>query len=226
MNSKLSPILAFNAGYVDTLGFLALHGLFTAHVTGNFVTIGASFVTGASGIATKLLALPTFCMTVIFCRLLGRLLTKRDLLDLRLLVGLQVGLLCAAAGTAILQLPFVDADQSGAMLTGLLLVAAMAIQNAVHRTHMAAEVPSTLMTGTTTQLLIDTVDLAFANDPIARSDQWRRLKRLGTGLGMFVLGCSVAALGFLTAPRIAFFVPPIIAMVGLSLIMRSARFLK
>jgi uncharacterized membrane protein YoaK (UPF0700 family) len=31
----LPLIFSLNAGYVDTAGFLALHGLFTAHVTGN-----------------------------------------------------------------------------------------------------------------------------------------------------------------------------------------------
>ena len=34
--------LGFLAGYADTLGFLALFGLFTAHVTGNFILIGAA----------------------------------------------------------------------------------------------------------------------------------------------------------------------------------------
>jgi purine-cytosine permease-like protein len=36
-------VLAAIAGYVDTLSFVALFGLFTAQVTGNFVLIGAGF---------------------------------------------------------------------------------------------------------------------------------------------------------------------------------------
>ena len=70
MKLTVPTLLSFAAGYTDTAGFLAMHGLFTAHVTGNFVTIGAALVMGATGIATKLLALPTFCAAVILVRLL------------------------------------------------------------------------------------------------------------------------------------------------------------
>jgi len=58
----LPLLLSLNAGFVDTAGFLALQGLFTAHVTGNFVTLGAALVLGTSGAVAKLLALPVFCM--------------------------------------------------------------------------------------------------------------------------------------------------------------------
>ena len=42
-------VLSVTAGYVDTAGYLALQGLFTSHVTGNFVTLGAALVFGTSG---------------------------------------------------------------------------------------------------------------------------------------------------------------------------------
>jgi hypothetical protein len=55
--SILPLLLSLTAGYVDTAGFLAPQGLFTAHVTSNFVTLGASLVFGTSGAIAKLLAL-------------------------------------------------------------------------------------------------------------------------------------------------------------------------
>ena len=60
----LPLLLSFTAGYVDTSGFLALQALFTAHVTGNFVTLGSSVALGTSGAVAKLLALPVFCAVV------------------------------------------------------------------------------------------------------------------------------------------------------------------
>ena len=69
MKLTLPAVLSFNAGYVDTAGYLALQGLFTAHVTGNFVTIGAALVFGTSGVVAKLLALPVFCLVIVATRL-------------------------------------------------------------------------------------------------------------------------------------------------------------
>jgi uncharacterized membrane protein YoaK (UPF0700 family) len=52
----VAALLSFNGGFVDTSGFLGLQGLFTAHVTGNFVTLGAALVLGHHGIIGKLIA--------------------------------------------------------------------------------------------------------------------------------------------------------------------------
>src|SRR5580658_8172830 len=110
MKPSLPVMLSVNGGYVDTAGFLALHGLFTTHVTGNFVTLGAALVLGTSGAVAKLLALPMFCIVVIATRLLSSVLAARNLgLDvpvLRALVGIKVALLILGAGLAIGLGPF------------------------------------------------------------------------------------------------------------------------
>lgn len=41
-NIHLALLLGMNGGYVDTVGFLALEGPLTAHVSGNFVAFGAA----------------------------------------------------------------------------------------------------------------------------------------------------------------------------------------
>jgi uncharacterized membrane protein YoaK (UPF0700 family) len=53
---SLPLLLSLNAGYVDTAGYLALQGLFSAHVTGNFATLGASLALGTSGAIAKVVA--------------------------------------------------------------------------------------------------------------------------------------------------------------------------
>src|SRR5271163_1585047 len=102
----LPLVLSFNAGFVDTAGFLALQGLFTAHVTGNFVTLGASLVLGTSGAIAKLLALPVFCAVVIAARLTGTLLSNRAVRAFEFLIGIKILLLIAGALLAIHFGPF------------------------------------------------------------------------------------------------------------------------
>src|ERR1700729_3081288 len=129
-------LLSLNAGYVDTAGYLALQGLFTAHVTGNFVTLGASLALGTSGAIAKMLALPLFCVVVIATRLLSTLLANRRRPSLDTLIVLQVLLLGLGAALAVRFGPFRDTDSWRAVLTGMVLVSAMAIQNAFHRVHL------------------------------------------------------------------------------------------
>ncbi len=129
-------LLRLTAGYVDTAGFMALHGLFTAHVTGNFVTIGAAIVFGTAGVVTKLLALPTFCATLLIFRLLHYRLVDRGWAPLKTFLGVQVLMLGVAGALAIWHGAFSHEDDWATMTTGLLLVVGMAIQNGLQRVHM------------------------------------------------------------------------------------------
>ena len=69
---NVAALLSFNGGFLDTAGFLGLQGLFTVHVTGNFVTLGAALVFGTHGMLGKLLALPEFVTVIAMASLAGR----------------------------------------------------------------------------------------------------------------------------------------------------------
>jgi uncharacterized membrane protein YoaK (UPF0700 family) len=207
-------LLSLNAGYVDTAGFLALQGLFTAHVTGNFVTLGACLALGTSGAVAKVLALPVFCIVVIATRLLGSVLSSRRGAALETLLALKVLLLVGGAALAIRLGPFYDGDSWKAVLTGMVLVAAMAVQNALHRIHLGSVPPSTLMTGTTTQIMIGVADLIYA-DPAM---QMRSASKLGLmSLNVLIFGCSCAALFFLKFGVWCFVWPPLLGALALVL---------
>ena len=157
--AAIAALLSFNAGFVDTAGFLGLAGLFTAHVTGNFVTLGAALVMGTHGIIGKVLALPAFILAIALGRLAGAALRARKLPVLRVLLSVEVGLLVLFFALGVGFGPFPDPDSPAALATGFAGIAAMALQNAVQRVHLSNLPPTTLMTGSTTQATIDAVDL-------------------------------------------------------------------
>jgi uncharacterized membrane protein YoaK (UPF0700 family) len=212
--ATLPLLLSLNAGYVDTAGFLALQGLFTAHVTGNFVTLGASLALGTAGGLAKLLALPMFCAVVIAVRLLNTVLSNRHWPAFELLIALKVLFLITGAALAIRFGPFTDVDSGHAVLTGMVLVAAMAIQNALHRVHLGSAPPSTLMTGTTTQVMIDVADRIYAPNA-AESQPGARLVQMSTNILIFAIGCGMAALLYSRGGVQCFVVPPIIGSLQL-----------
>ncbi len=208
-------LLSFNGGYVDTAGFLAIQGLFSAHVTGNFVTIGAALVNGTSGVLNKLLALPVFCIVVLLTRLASFHLSRGSWSSLEVLLALKMSLLIAAAALAILWGPFDDGDSAQAMIVGMTLVSAMAIQNAVHRIHLGASPPSTVLTGTTTQAMMDLADLFRGLDPPSRAATRTRVRSLSETIASFALGAASSALLFHWVATWNFLLPPLIALLAL-----------
>lgn len=211
MKPTLPVLLSINGGYVDTAGFLALQGLFTSHVTGNFVTLGAALVLGTSGVLAKLLALPLFCAVVFATRLLSAALLARGRPALSILLRLKTLLLVAGAALAIALGPFHSGDGWQALLTGMTLVAAMAIQNAIHRIHMVSTSPTTIMTGNTAQIMIDLADLTRPLAAGPRAAARARLRRLSGNVAAFAGGCALAALLYAARADWCFVVPPLIA---------------
>jgi uncharacterized membrane protein YoaK (UPF0700 family) len=212
---KLSlPVLpSVIGGYVDSAGFLALQGLFSSHVTGNFVTLGAALILGSSGVVAKLIALPLFCVVVGLVRLMGSLLSMPAARQLRSMIGLKLVLLTAAAVLAVSLGPFPNGDVWPALVTGMLLVSAMAIQNAVQRLHLSSAPPTTIMTGNTTQAMIDLMDLLRGlppDDPVRR-----RLAHTAANIAAFAAGCAGAALLFFYVQMWCFVLPPVLGLMAI-----------
>ncbi len=192
--AAVAALLSFNGGFVDTAGFLGLQGLFVAHVTGNFVTLAAALVLGSHGIIGKLIALPEFIVVVALARLAGTALRARQLPVLRILLGAKVALLAVFFILAVHFGPFPDPDTPAALVTGFAGIAAMALQNAVQRVHLASLPPTTLMTGSTTQATLDAADLLTETDPAQRAAIRARFGRLSQSILYFAAGCAAAAL--------------------------------
>jgi uncharacterized membrane protein YoaK (UPF0700 family) len=192
----VATLLSFNGGFVDTVGFLGLSGLFVAHVTGNFVTLGAALVLGSHGILNKILALPEFIAVIALARLVGAAARKRGWPALRIMLTAEVVLLAAFFALAVGFGPFEDADRPLALLTGFAGIAAMALQNALQRVHLASLPPTTLMTGSTTQATIDAVDLLAGTAAGDSAAVRTRLSRVAMSVLLFAAGCAAAALLF------------------------------
>jgi uncharacterized membrane protein YoaK (UPF0700 family) len=199
-----STALSGVAGYVDTAGFLALFGLYTAHVTGDLVTTGAAIVEPrAPGLAVRVAMIPVFVLTVAATTLAVRSLRSRKIAPLAPLLGVMT-LALAAFGLAGASLRLGPFNASSLLVVGGLGVAAMGIQNTLMRDMLSGLCPTTFMTGNITQLAMDLVEVvvpAGAPGPEQRASQraeaLRRLRRFGAPLAGFVVGTCLGA--YLTA---------------------------
>jgi uncharacterized membrane protein YoaK (UPF0700 family) len=185
-------------------------GVFSAHVTGNFVLFAAALAQGIEGgDFLKIVTLPVFVIGVVFAVLLtGRDATPRRKVKWILLVMTMLLLLAAL-------LAFMGGGQGLGVRLGkvdivitLLLVVAMAMQNSIHR---FVEGPmTTVMTGTvmnTTASLVNRYILRNDADPGKAATA--RVSPL-VMIAAFALGCVLA--GFLT---VAFGLASIVVPAGL-----------
>jgi uncharacterized membrane protein YoaK (UPF0700 family) len=150
----LAPQLAFVAGFVDATGFMLLGGLFLAHVTGNFVVLGAQLSRGGeTATLEKLSVLPIYIVGVTLAWVVQRRFTRMPLLAL---AATEASLLLAAAICAI---AIERAGASAGALRWSLIafgVLAMGVQAMLGR---AAKLPmTTVMTGNVTQVTADALD--------------------------------------------------------------------
>src|SRR5260370_3041024 len=77
LEKQLPTLLSIIAGMVDLTGFLTLGNLFTAHITGNLVVIGALLVRRGRINAPQILAIPVFILPLAAVCLLARASGRR-----------------------------------------------------------------------------------------------------------------------------------------------------
>src|SRR6476660_8912114 len=149
----LPAALSMTAGAVDVIGFLALGGLFTAHITGNLVVLLAHYVTGNFGEIGPLLAVPIFIVVLGVVTL--TFIRKPTSIARRELLVLQVVLLACFLGFGAGFGAFSNPDSNMAVFVGMLGVAAMATQNAVVRLALPGHPITAVMSTNATQLAVD-----------------------------------------------------------------------
>lgn len=183
-----SGSLAFMCGFVDTIVFVYMGGLFVAHVTGNFVLLGATVAgapsTGAhSDVALLQIAtFPVFVLAAFLATLFHDRWPSRDAIKLLWAVGILV--LTASIWSVLGAAADVGAS--------IILVCAMATLNAAQRLAPEIGPPTTVMTGNTTQVAIA---LARRWRPREHSsDAAPNLRVPAILVAMFLLGCVLGAL--------------------------------
>ena len=204
-------MLSLVAGYVDVVGFIALFGLFTAHVTGNFVMLGVALAHATGGVLAKLLALPVFALSVAATKIAVDTMQARGRPPLPPLLVTQGLLLAAFMLAGCVASPMVSPDMPSAIATGMLGVAAMAVQNAQSRIVLTDHVPTTIMTGNSTQVIIDLVELRSASaDKVAAAKN--RLRKMVPAIAAFAAGAVSGAYAYVQASYWCLAVPILILL--------------
>jgi uncharacterized membrane protein YoaK (UPF0700 family) len=208
-------LLALIAGYVDTVGFIALFGLFTAHVTGNFVLIGAEVAGVGQGVLLKLLAFPAFIVGIAMSSVLFKYL-ERNHSDTAAsaLYLMQALLLGAFLVTGLLASPVTDASAPRVLLCGVLGTMAMGVQNARGKLLASTGLPNTVMTGNVTQVVLDVVELIHRGTKGGHAAQVsERLRSTLSAMAGFAAGAILGALAYVRFSFAAIALPVTVLLV-------------
>ena len=191
-------LLSATAGYVDTLSFVSLFGLFTAHVTGNFVLIGGGVAGYGQGVFLKLMAFPAFILGVALSSFIIR--GRNPETPMRgacMLYVVQALLLLAFCFAGVNLGPRFNPENWAVVVCGMFGATAMGVQNAHSRLVARAGVPNTVMTGNVTQVILDALDL-WSPRVVAdvKSAARTRVAKMLPAIVAFGLGAVAGALAY------------------------------
>ncbi len=188
-----SFVLCAVSGFVDTAGFILLAGIFTSHVTGNLVLAGAALAGRVDGgVWVRLALLAVFMVAVTASSALATWAHRRTWSVVSVLLCAETAMLGAFLITGLA----LGGDHQPLASGSLFLIAspavvAMGIQKALMREGLNTYLPTTMMTGNTTQFTLDGVALFRG---LKMPEIQVRFRRTGIVLAGFLIGAALGAL--------------------------------
>jgi uncharacterized membrane protein YoaK (UPF0700 family) len=193
--SILPLVLSLTAGSTDTIGFLSLNGLFTAHITGNLVVLSAHVINGDPAILSYVFAVPVFALVLLLTRMLASGLERAGiatlqallLLEMLLLIGLLV--CCVNCGQRF------DANSGIAIAAGMFGVSAMAVQTALVQISLTKAPSTAVMTTNIAHFMLALGELLTSRDDAVIASARKRAIHIFPVILGFGIGCAMGAEG-------------------------------
>lgn len=208
----LPPLLSVIAGMVDVIGFLRLN-LFTAHVTGDIVVVGALLVRHDRVSPAQILAVPVFMLAVAATWLFAKLLGRHGSDLLRPLLAVQFLLIACVSIFSGITRPSVDPHGSMATIAAMIAVTAMGCQFALLRLALPVAPSTAVMTGNLTNAVLGLMDLSARPQPLLLTDPGKIAAALRLLVG-FLLGCVIATIAVMHLGDWAWSLPAVLSGVA------------
>jgi uncharacterized membrane protein YoaK (UPF0700 family) len=207
----LPLLLGTIAGSTDTICFLALNGLFTAHITGNLIVLAARVIAGDPTIISTILSVPVFMLMLLLTSLMARFIERAGSSSLRPLLLVQLLLLLGCLLLSVATGPWSDADAPLAVGASMFAVAAMSVQNALVQLALKNTPTTAVMTTNVTHLMVDLGAILLGSDRVEIAKAKSRALQVLPVIVGFVLGCGLGAASEATAGLWALIVPTALA---------------
>src|SRR5215469_4700830 len=211
----LPTLLSVIAGMVDVISFLSLD-IFTAHVTGNIVVIGALIVRHNRVNPAQILAVPVFILAVAATWLIAKASNRRGTALMRPLLLIQFLLITCLLIFSVIARPSTDPHGLMATIAAMIAVTAMGCQFAFLRLTLPVAPSTAVMTGNLTSAVLALVDSSSRTEPLMESDSKRLRAALHLLVGFFA-GCVIATAALMYLGDWAWSLPAALAAVAVTL---------
>ena len=185
--------LSVIAGATDTIGFLGLGGLFTAHISGNLVVLAARVIAGSPATLSHVLAVPVFMLALLLACLVARAIAWTGRSSIRPLLLVQLLLIAGFFGLSVAPVATEGGDAARTIVAGMVGVAAMAVQNALVQVGLKNTPSTAVMTTNLTRLMQDFSVLLVGRDATEIAKAKSRARQTVPVVIGFAVGCGAGA---------------------------------